>query len=128
MPTLDELFEQVDAQRDEIVALEQALVRIPSVNTGFMPTGNETPVCEYIRDWLAVDSIESEILEASPNRGNIISSIPGTSGDTVTATCTVTRLIAEKRFIEMDTVCSVGGEVVLDGQATILVPSKVKAN
>ena len=49
-------------------------------------------------------------------------------GDTVTATCTVTRLIAEKRFIEMDTVCSVGGEVVLDGQATILVPSKVKAN
>jgi acetylornithine deacetylase/succinyl-diaminopimelate desuccinylase-like protein len=82
MPTLDELFEQVDAQRDEIVALEQALVRIPSVNTGFMPTGNETPVCEYIRDWLAVDSIESEILEASPNRGNIISSIPGTSGDT----------------------------------------------
>ena len=82
MPTLDELFEQVDAQRDEIVALEQALVRIPSVNTGFMPTGNETPVCEYIRDRLAVDSIESEILEASPNRGNIISSIPGTSGDT----------------------------------------------
>ena len=49
-------------------------------------------------------------------------------GDTVTATCTVTKLIAEKHFIEMDTVCSVGGEVVLDGQATILVPSKVKAN
>ena len=49
-------------------------------------------------------------------------------GDTVTATCTVTRLITEKRFIEMDTVCSVGGEVVLDGQATILVPTKVKAN
>ena len=49
-------------------------------------------------------------------------------GDTVTATCTVTRLIAEKCLIEMDTVCSVGGKVVLDGEATILVPSKVKAN
>ncbi len=46
-------------------------------------------------------------------------------GDTVTATCTVTRLIPEKRLIEMDTVCSVGGEVVLDGQAMILVPSEV---
>ncbi len=46
-------------------------------------------------------------------------------GDTVTATCTVTKLIPEKRLIEMDTICSVGGEVVLDGQATILVPSKV---
>ena len=57
MPTLEELFAQVDAQREEIIALEQALVRIPSVNTGFMPTGDETPVCEYIRDWLAEDGI-----------------------------------------------------------------------
>ena len=32
MPTLEELFAQVDAQREEIIALEQALVRIPSVN------------------------------------------------------------------------------------------------
>ena len=81
MPDLEELFEQVDAQRDEIVKLEQDLVRIPSVNTGFMPTGNETPVCEYVRDWLAADGIESEILEAAPNRGNIISGIPGSSGE-----------------------------------------------
>ncbi len=49
-------------------------------------------------------------------------------GDTVTATCTVTSLIPEKRLIEMDTVCSVGGEVVLDGEATVLVPSKSKTN
>ncbi len=45
-------------------------------------------------------------------------------GDTVTATCTVTRMIPEKRMIEMETICSVGGKTVLDGQATILVPSK----
>ena len=36
------LFAQVDAAQDDIIALEQALVRIPSVNTGFMPTGDET--------------------------------------------------------------------------------------
>ena len=81
MPTLEELFAQVDAQRDEIIALEQTLVRIPSVNTGFMPTGDETPVCEYIRDWLAEDSIESEILGRVPNRGNIIARIEGSNSD-----------------------------------------------
>ena len=48
MPDLDELLAQVDGARDEIIALEQALVRIPSVNTGFMPTGDET-VCALTR-------------------------------------------------------------------------------
>ena len=81
MPTLDELFAQVDAQREEIIALEQALVRIPSVNSGFMPTGDETPVCEYIRDWLAEDGIQSEILGRTPERGNIIARIEGTNAD-----------------------------------------------
>ena len=80
MPNLDDLFSQVDAARDDILALEQALVRIPSVNTGFMPTGDETPVCEYVRDWLAEDGISSEILEAAPNRGNIIARLEGRSG------------------------------------------------
>ena len=65
-------FQQVDAVRDEIIALNQALVRIPSVNTGSMPTGNETEVCQYVRQWLAEDGIESEILESAPGRGNLI--------------------------------------------------------
>ena len=80
MPDLDDLFSQVDAAREDILALEQALVRIPSVNTGFMPTGDETPVCEYVRDWLAEDGISSEILESAPNRGNLISRLEGRSG------------------------------------------------
>ena len=79
MPTLEELFAQVDAQREDIIALEQALVRIPSVNSGFMPTGDETPVCEYIRDWLAEDGIQSEILGRTPERGNIIARIEGSN-------------------------------------------------
>ena len=79
MPTLEELFAQVDEQREEIIALEQTLVRIPSVNSGFMPTGDETPVCEYIRDWLAEDGIQSEILGRTPERGNIIARIEGSN-------------------------------------------------
>ena len=80
MPDLDSLLDQVEASREDILALEQALVRIETVNTGFMPTGNETPVCEYVRDWLAQDGIKSEILGATPERGNIIARLEGHSG------------------------------------------------
>ena len=81
MAILDDMLNQIDDLESELISLEQELVRIPSVNTGFMPTGNETPVCEYIRDWLAIDGIESEILESAPNRGNIVSKISGSSGN-----------------------------------------------
>ena len=81
MPDLTDLFRQVDQAENDIVALEQALVRIPSVNTGFMPTGDETPVCELARDFLAEDGIASEILESAPNRGNLIARVEGRSGN-----------------------------------------------
>ena len=44
----------------------------------------------------------------------------------IRSTCTVTKLIPEKNFIEMATVCSVGGKVVIDGEATILVPRRIR--
>ena len=81
MPDLTDLFRQVDQAENDIVALEQALVRIPSVNTGFMPTGDETPVCELAHDFLAEDGIQSEILESAPNRGNLIARLEGRSGN-----------------------------------------------
>ena len=81
MPDLTDLFRQVDEAENDIIALEQALVRIPSVNTGFMPTGDETPVCELACDFLAADGIESEILESAPNRGNLIARLEGRSGN-----------------------------------------------
>ena len=74
------MIHQVDDEREAIVALAQQLVQIPSINTGFMPTGNETAVCEFARDWLATDEIESDIFEAIPGRGNLIAKISGRSG------------------------------------------------
>ena len=50
---------------------------------------------------------------------------PVRSGDTVNAVCTVDKLIPEKKFIELKTVCSVNGKVVVDGEATIMVPSRL---
>lgn len=45
-------------------------------------------------------------------------------GDTVVATVTVKELVREKRQAVFDTVCTVGGKVVLDGEAKILVPAR----
>ena len=50
MPDLNSLLASVDAAHDEIVALLQDLVRIPTVNRGSRPdTGNETPACDLLR-------------------------------------------------------------------------------
>lgn len=48
-------------------------------------------------------------------------------GDTVVARVTVRELNTEKRRASFDTVCTVRGKVVLDGQAEILVPARTKA-
>jgi 3-hydroxybutyryl-CoA dehydratase len=44
--------------------------------------------------------------------------------DTVVARATVTKMIAEKRFIEMETVCTVNDKPVLVGEATVMVPGR----
>ena len=51
---------------------------------------------------------------------------PVRTGDTVTATCMVTKLIPEKRLIELSTMCTVAEKPVVEGDATILVPSRVE--
>lgn len=40
-------------------------------------------------------------------------------GDTVTATVTVKEVVVAKRRCVLDTVCTVGGKVVIDGEATM---------
>ena len=43
-------------------------------------------------------------------------------GDTVTARATVTEIVAEKKRVVLKTECLVAGKVVLDGEATVMVP------
>ncbi|MBL8445666.1 MAG: MaoC family dehydratase [Zoogloeaceae bacterium] len=45
-------------------------------------------------------------------------------GDTVVARVTVKELFPEKRRALFETVCTVAGKVVLDGQAEILIPAR----
>jgi len=49
---------------------------------------------------------------------------PVRSGDTINAVCTVEKLVPAKHFIELKTVCTVNGKIVVDGEATIMVPSR----
>src|SRR3972149_3609476 len=75
-----ELLGLVDKAQEEIIELERSLVRIPTINTGFMPTGHETELSHFLKDRLAAEGIEAEILESAPGRGNLIASLPGASG------------------------------------------------
>ena len=45
-------------------------------------------------------------------------------GDTVVARCTIKELTPEKRKAKFDTVCTVKGKVVLEGEAEIMVPKR----
>lgn len=80
MVTRDELLALADGARDELIALCQDLVRIPSVNTGVMPTGNETPAAQLLQRKLAAEGITAAIHESAPNRGNLVARLPGTRG------------------------------------------------
>ena len=77
MTILDELLAEVDKSRNELVELLQKLVRIPTVNTGVMPTGNETELCQFLKKKLDLEGIDSEIIEGVPTRGNLIARLPG---------------------------------------------------
>jgi len=45
-------------------------------------------------------------------------------GDTVTATCEVVSLDAEKKRATLRTVCTVGGKPVVEGEALVMVPAR----
>lgn len=73
MPDLSVLLASVDAAQDEIVALLQDLVRIPTINAGARPdTGGETRACELLGARLDQAGIAYEVHESAPGRGNLI--------------------------------------------------------
>ena len=49
---------------------------------------------------------------------------PVRAGDTVRARVTITEINRERRRIKLDTVCTVGRKVVIDGAAEVLVPER----
>src|SRR5512146_1830990 len=80
MADLTQLFRMAVESAGEGVNLLVDLIRYETVNTGVMPTGNELPLCRHLRDWLAREGIESQILESAENRGNLVARLPGREG------------------------------------------------
>ncbi len=68
----DPLVEWDNAGEEALNHLSE-LIKINSVN----PPGNETAVAEYLRDVLATEDIESELLALDPERANLVARIRG---------------------------------------------------
>lgn len=66
-----------DDARDELVSLHRDIVRIPTVNTGIMPTGNEAAVCAYLTAFFQREGITCETHESAPARANLIARLEG---------------------------------------------------
>ena len=73
MPTASPENDLLQATGDEVVAHLQALLRLDTRN----PPGNEILAANYLRDVLARDGIDSEIVGPSPDRASIIARLRG---------------------------------------------------
>ena len=49
---------------------------------------------------------------------------PVRPGDEVTATVTIKEVAIERQRVVLDTVCTVGGKAVIEGEATVMFPSR----
>src|SRR6185503_18891310 len=69
--------------RDEVTDLLQRLIRVDTTN----PPGNETAAAELLRDYLAENGVESQLIAKIPERANLIARIPGAGGPSLLLLC-----------------------------------------
>ncbi|CAB1056926.1 Uncharacterized deacetylase [Olavius sp. associated proteobacterium Delta 1] len=77
---LKKLFDMVDEATDELVGLQQELVRIQSVNTGAPDSGHESEVCRLLEQRFNAEGIANLTLESAPERGNLIANMANQAG------------------------------------------------
>ncbi len=65
---------------DEVVALTQRLVRIPSVFRAGDPDANESAVARVVADWLRGEGFTVDVQGVAPGRPNVIAWLDGTEG------------------------------------------------
>ena len=69
--------------RDEVTDLLQRLIRVDTTN----PPGNETAAAELLRDYLAANGVESQLIAKTPERANLVARIPGGGGPSLMLLC-----------------------------------------
>ncbi|MCZ7570855.1 MAG: M20/M25/M40 family metallo-hydrolase [Ardenticatenaceae bacterium] len=72
---LERLLGMAEEATGELVELHQALVRIPTVNTGARDSGNEIEACRLLEERFQAEGISTLTLESAPSRGNLLASI-----------------------------------------------------
>ena len=69
--------------RDEVTDLLQRLIRVDTTN----PPGNETAAAELLRDYLAANGVESQLIAKIPERANLVARMPGSGGPSLLLLC-----------------------------------------
>jgi acetylornithine deacetylase/succinyl-diaminopimelate desuccinylase-like protein len=64
---------------DEVIGVARDLIRFDTTNAREPGLGNETLAAEYLRDYLAGNGVEAELVAREPHRANIVARIPGIS-------------------------------------------------
>jgi 3-hydroxybutyryl-CoA dehydratase len=86
-----------------------------------------------VHGMLSASFVSTAIASKLPGPGSIYLSqnlkflAPVRAGDTVEARVTITDIMPEKNRVALKTVCSVGGKVVIDGEALVMVPGRQRA-
>jgi acetylornithine deacetylase/succinyl-diaminopimelate desuccinylase-like protein len=95
--------------REETVDLLQRLLRLNTVN----PPGNETLAAECLRDYLAANGVEAELLARTPGRANLVARLAGGDGPSLAFLCHTDTVVADASEWERDPWCGerVGDEV-----------------
>jgi succinyl-diaminopimelate desuccinylase len=71
--SLPRLLDTID--RDELVELTRALVRIPSVYRPGDPDANESRVAAFVEAWLSREQFQVEVQSVAPGRPNVIGAL-----------------------------------------------------
>jgi acetylornithine deacetylase/succinyl-diaminopimelate desuccinylase-like protein len=69
--------------RSEVTDLLQRLIRVDTTN----PPGNETAAAELLRDYLAQNGVESQLIARVPERANLVARLPGGDGPSLLLLC-----------------------------------------
>ncbi len=69
--------------RAEVTDLLQRLIRVDTTN----PPGNETAAAELLRDYLAANGVESQLIAKTLERANLVTRIPGGGGPSLLLLC-----------------------------------------
>jgi acetylornithine deacetylase/succinyl-diaminopimelate desuccinylase-like protein len=77
--------------RSEVTDLLQRLIRVDTTN----PPGNETAAAELLRDYLAANGVESELIAKVPERANLVARIPGGGGPSLLLLCHTDVVLAD---------------------------------